>query len=125
MICNLTLVDPSTALRPDLAAGNEMLCFAVNPDQLPHLRKPGDIIRLHRVKACGNYGMLGIAMWSSCAIAFWQARQLLLCCIWRRGCLCTMQQAEAQLAVWGPAVHPAYLTKVTFSLGAHHRIIDC
>lgn len=50
MVCNLTLVDPSTHERPDLAAGIEMLCFAPHAQQLPQLHRPGDIIRLHRVK---------------------------------------------------------------------------
>ncbi|KAL4458165.1 hypothetical protein ABPG75_013030 [Micractinium tetrahymenae] len=50
MVCNLTLVDPSTQDRPELAAGVEMLCFAASPEELPHLQRPGDIIRLHRVK---------------------------------------------------------------------------
>ena len=55
MVCNLTLVDPSTPDRADLAAGIEMLCFAATPHELPHIRRPGDIIRLHRVKVgvCG------------------------------------------------------------------------
>lgn len=50
MVCNLTLVDPSTQDQPELAAGVEMLCFAASPEELPHIRRPGDIIRLHRVK---------------------------------------------------------------------------
>lgn len=57
MVCNLTLVDPSTQDQPELAAGVEMLCFAASPEELPHIRRPGDIIRLHRVKvrpACAH-----------------------------------------------------------------------
>lgn len=50
MICNLTLVDPSTQDRPEVAAGVELLCFAALPEELPHIQQPGDIIRLHRVK---------------------------------------------------------------------------
>ena len=60
-MCNLILVDPSTiqsseadgdeAQQLQLAGGVEMLCFAPTADALPHLRQPGDIIRLHRVKA--------------------------------------------------------------------------
>ena len=53
MVCNLTLVDPTTPDTPELAAGIEMLCFAPFAEQLPRLRRPGDIIRLHRVKARG------------------------------------------------------------------------
>ena len=58
MVCNLTLVDPSTPDRADLAAGVEMLCFAATPQELPHIRRPGDIIRLHRVKV-GLNGLMG------------------------------------------------------------------
>ena len=49
MVVNLTLVDPST---DDLAlpAGIELLCFAASADELPTVHRPGDIIRLHRVK---------------------------------------------------------------------------
>ncbi len=50
MVCNLTLVDPSTQDQPELAAGVEMLCFAASPEELPHIQRPGDIVRLHRVK---------------------------------------------------------------------------
>ena len=53
-MCNLTLVDPSTPDRLDLVAGIELLCFAPHAEQLPHLRRPGDIIRLHRVKVTGH-----------------------------------------------------------------------
>ena len=51
MVCNLTLVDPSTNDHPELSAGVEMLCFAASAAELPRLHRPGDIIRLHRVKA--------------------------------------------------------------------------
>jgi hypothetical protein len=50
MICNMTMVDPTTPDSAELAAGIELLCFAPHPEQLPHLQRPGDIIRLHRVK---------------------------------------------------------------------------
>ena len=61
MVCNLTLVDPSTHETPGLAAGVEMLCFAQSAAQLPQLRRPGDIVRLHRVKVGAGAGGGGLA----------------------------------------------------------------
>ncbi len=46
-VCNLLLVDPST---DGMQRPVEMLAFAPLDAQLPCVRKPGDIIRLHRVK---------------------------------------------------------------------------
>ncbi|KAI3435622.1 hypothetical protein D9Q98_001682 [Chlorella vulgaris] len=50
MVCNLTLIDPSTLDQPELAAGVELMCFAPQAEQLPHVRRPGDIIRIHRAR---------------------------------------------------------------------------
>lgn len=49
MVSNLRLVDPSTATNPQFPEGLEMLAFSVEQRHLPTLRRPGDIIRLHRV----------------------------------------------------------------------------
>lgn len=49
MVSNLRLVDPSTATNPQFPEGLEMLAFSVDQRHLPTLRRPGDIIRLHRV----------------------------------------------------------------------------
>ncbi|DBA76874.1 TPA: hypothetical protein ACH3X1_009477 [Trebouxia sp. C0004] len=49
MVSNLRLVDPSTATNPQFPEGLEMLAFSADQRHLPTLRRPGDIIRLHRV----------------------------------------------------------------------------
>eukprot|EP00887_Chlorella_sp_A99_P006187 scaffold3.g6187.t1 len=50
MVCNLFLVDPSISDDQEHRDGVELLCFAPHQRDLPHLRRPGDIVRLHRVK---------------------------------------------------------------------------
>ena len=52
MVSNLRLVDPSTATNPQFPEGLEMLAFSAEQRHLPTLRRPGDIIRLHRVTVC-------------------------------------------------------------------------
>ena len=49
MVSNLRLVDPSTATNPQFPEGLEMLAFSAEQHHLPTLKRPGDIIRLHRV----------------------------------------------------------------------------
>jgi len=49
LVCSLFLTDTT------LSAGGagqrvELRCFAPDLHQLPHVRKPGDVIRLHRVR---------------------------------------------------------------------------
>lgn len=51
LICTLKLVDPSlNDTRTEEQYAVELSVFAPDRAQLPHFRKPGDIIRLHRVR---------------------------------------------------------------------------
>lgn len=52
-VCNFLLVDPST---DGMQRPVEMLLFAKEQWQLPNVQKPGDIIRLHRIKVRAAWG---------------------------------------------------------------------
>ncbi|KFM25446.1 Protection of telomeres protein 1 [Auxenochlorella protothecoides] len=49
--CSLKVIDPSCAENPELQHGVEFRCFIPPGNPGPCLDKPGDILRLHRVKA--------------------------------------------------------------------------